>query len=85
MDISAAIFCKEVAARVPDMFCNFSFVKNDKIVNNSTTTTAREKISADLEFLVFQNVFDVGFAKFKNNQILLNKNSNNVYWVKYTH
>jgi len=30
---------------VPDMFCNFYLVKNHKIVNNSATTEAREKIS----------------------------------------
>jgi hypothetical protein len=35
------------------MFCNFYFVKNHKIGNNSTTTKAREKISTDLESLEF--------------------------------
>ncbi len=45
-------FCKEfvsqlgqiscqVAAWVPDIFCNFYFVKNHKIANNSATTKAR--------------------------------------------
>jgi hypothetical protein len=51
-------------------------MKNDKIANNSTTTTAKEKISVDLEFLEFQNVCDVGLGKFKTNQILLNNISN---------
>jgi hypothetical protein len=62
LDKSAATFSQQVAAQVPDIFSNFSFMKNDKIANNSTTTTTREKISADLEFLVSLNVFDVGFA-----------------------
>jgi hypothetical protein len=52
------------------MFCNFYFVKNHKSATNSTTTEAREKISADLEFLEF--FFDVCLTKFKNNQILQN-------------
>jgi hypothetical protein len=42
---SAAIFCCQVAAWVPGMFCNFYLVKNHKIAKNSTTTKAREKIS----------------------------------------
>jgi hypothetical protein len=40
---SAASFCCQVAALVPDMFCNFYLVKNHKIANNSATTEAREK------------------------------------------
>ncbi len=36
-----------------DMFCNFYFVKNHKIANNSMTTKAREKICTDLESLEF--------------------------------
>jgi len=36
-----------VAALVADMFCNFYFVKNHKIANNSTTAEAR-KISTDI-------------------------------------
>ncbi len=50
---SAAIFCCQLAAWVPDTFCNFYLVKNRKISNNSATTKAREKISTDLEFLKF--------------------------------
>jgi hypothetical protein len=42
-----------MAAWVPDMFCNFYFVKNYKLVNNSTTTKAGEKMSTDLEFVEF--------------------------------
>jgi len=41
--ISAASFCHQVAALVPDMVCNFYLVKNHKIANNSTTIEAREK------------------------------------------
>ncbi len=43
-----------MAARVPDMFCNFYLVKNHTIGNNSTTTEAWEKGSADLEFIEFK-------------------------------
>ena len=41
--ISAASFCHQMAALVPDIFCNFYIVKNHKIANNSATTEAREK------------------------------------------
>jgi hypothetical protein len=51
--ISAASFCHQVAASVPNMFCNFYFVKNHKNANSSATTEAREKISTDLESLEF--------------------------------
>jgi len=40
---SAARFCRQVAAWVPDVFCNFYLVKNYEIAQNSTTTKAREK------------------------------------------
>jgi hypothetical protein len=50
---SAASFCHQVAALVPDMFCNFYLVKIHKIANNSATPEAREKISAYLESLEF--------------------------------
>ena len=50
---SAASFCCQVAALVPDMVCNFYLVKNHKIANNSTTIEAREKISTYLESLEF--------------------------------
>ncbi len=56
-DKSAVSFRFQVAAWVLDMFDNFYFVKNHKIVKNSTTTDAREKISMDLEFLEFENFF----------------------------
>jgi hypothetical protein len=48
---SAASFCHQLAALFPDLFCNFYLVKNHKIANNSATTKAREKISANLESL----------------------------------
>jgi hypothetical protein len=38
--ISAASFCRQVAALVPDMFYSFYLVKNQKIANNSAV---REK------------------------------------------
>ncbi len=62
-----------MAAWVRDMCCNFCSVKTHKIVNNSTTTTFREKISTDLESLYFQKFFDAHLTKFKNNKILSNK------------
>jgi hypothetical protein len=40
---SAASFGCQVAALVPDMFCNFYLTNNHKIDNNSATTEAREK------------------------------------------
>ncbi len=49
--ILAASYCHLVAALVPDMFCNFYVVKNHKIVNNSSTAEAREKMSTYLESL----------------------------------
>jgi hypothetical protein len=67
-DKSAATFCHQAAAWVPNMLCDFYFAKNHEIANNSTTTKAREKISTDLEYKKF---FDIGLAKFENNQILL--------------
>jgi hypothetical protein len=47
--MSAASFSIHVAAWVSDMFCNFYFVKNQKIAQNSTTIKTSEKISTDLE------------------------------------
>jgi hypothetical protein len=49
-------------------------VKNFKIAINSTTTKAREKIRTDLESFEL-NFFDVCLTKFKDDQILQNKNS----------
>jgi len=46
---SAASFCRQVTAWVPDMFCNFYLVKNHEMANNSTTTKAGENISKDLD------------------------------------
>jgi hypothetical protein len=53
---SAASFCRQVAALVPDMFCNFYILKNHKIAGNSATTEAREKISTYLEFLQLKKI-----------------------------
>jgi hypothetical protein len=50
---SAARFCCQVAAWVPDMFCNFYLVKSHNIVHNTTSTEAREKINRDLESIEF--------------------------------
>ncbi len=54
------------------MFHNFYFVKNHEIAKNTTTVDDREKLSKNWEFLEFNNSFDVGYAEFKNSQILLN-------------
>jgi len=50
---SVAIFCHQVAAWVPDMFCNYYLVKSNTIANNSATTEAREKMNTDLESVEF--------------------------------
>ncbi len=52
---SAASFCRQVAAWLPDMFCDLYLLKK---VNNSTTTKGREKnqhrvgILKNLEFFL---------------------------------
>jgi hypothetical protein len=45
---SAASFCRQVAALVPEEFCNFYVVKIHKIANNSATSEAGEEISTNL-------------------------------------
>jgi hypothetical protein len=71
-DKSAARFCHQVAAWVPDMFCNFYLVKCHKIANNSATIEAKEKKISHLESFEFWSIFDF-LTKFENYQILLNK------------
>jgi len=44
--IYVARFCHQVAAWIPDMFCNFYLMKHHEIANNSATAEAEEKISA---------------------------------------
>jgi hypothetical protein len=61
-----ASFCRQVAAWLPDVFCNFYLMKNHKIVKNSTTTKAKEKISTVSESLEFK-FFDVCLTRYKNN------------------
>ncbi len=46
---SAASFYRQVAALVPDMFCNFYLVKNHKTANNSAMTEAKETYLESLE------------------------------------
>ncbi len=58
-----ASLCHQVASLDPDMFCNFYFVKNHKIANNSATAEAGEKISTSF--------LDVRLFKFENYQIKL--------------
>ncbi len=42
-----------VAALVPDMFCNFYFVKNKKMLKTQQQLKPEKKISADFESLEF--------------------------------
>jgi hypothetical protein len=44
--MSVAGFCRQVAARVSDTFCNFYLTKNHKIATMTTTIEAKEIISA---------------------------------------
>ena len=85
---TAASFCRQVAAWLPDMFWNCYLVKNHKIAKNSTTTKAREKICADSESLEFKKIY-VCLTKFENYQILLNKISHRFLvttrWEKEPH
>jgi hypothetical protein len=50
-DKSAARFCWQVVAWVPDMFFNFYLAKSHKYANNFETIEAEEKISTDFESL----------------------------------
>jgi hypothetical protein len=43
LDKSAASFCRKVGAWGTEMFCNFLFVKNHKIADNSTTIKPKKK------------------------------------------
>jgi hypothetical protein len=52
----AARFCLQVAAWVCDMFFIFYLVKSHKIISDSTTNEAREKISTDLESLELKTI-----------------------------
>jgi hypothetical protein len=63
---------------VPYMFCNFYLEKNLKIANNSSTTKAREKISAYLESSELYN-FYVCLTKFKKNQFFFIKLAEDFY------
>jgi hypothetical protein len=54
---SAASFCHEVAALVPDMFCKFYLVKNNKITKNSTTAKDREKNKETFRILQILQIF----------------------------
>jgi hypothetical protein len=70
---SAARFCHQVAAWVPDMFCDIYLVKGHKIANNSATTETREKIITYLESVEFGKLFYICWTNFENYQILINK------------
>jgi hypothetical protein len=60
------------------MFCNFYLVKSHKVVNNSATIEAREKINTDLKSLEFQKFLGISLTKFENYQNLLNKISHRI-------
>ena len=55
--ISAASFCRQVAALVPDMFCNFYLVKNHKIAKTSTIAKAKEKNKYRFRILRILEIF----------------------------
>jgi hypothetical protein len=55
---SAAIFCHWVAAWVLDTFCNFYFLKINKIANNSTTSEAVEKNKSIYRIIRISEIFD---------------------------
>jgi hypothetical protein len=57
-------------------FATLILQKNHKIVNISSITKVREKISTNFESLYFMKYLDVCFNKFINHQILLDKISN---------
>jgi hypothetical protein len=57
-----------VAALVPAMFCNFYFVKNKKIGDNSATTKAREKNRHIFGILRIKKI-DACLTSFENYQI----------------
>jgi hypothetical protein len=52
---SAASFCRQVAALLPDMFCNFHLVKNHKIAKTQQPLKLEKKINTDLEPVEFYN------------------------------
>jgi hypothetical protein len=54
------------------MFCNFYFVKNHKLANNSATTEARKNMHK-FGILAILEFFDVCLTKFEKYQILLNE------------
>jgi len=54
-DMSVAGFCRQVAARTSDTFCNFYLTKNHKIATMSTTIEAKEKISTAWNHYKFRN------------------------------
>jgi hypothetical protein len=77
---------------VSNMFCNFYFMKNNKIAKNSTTTNGTEKNNHRFGIFRILEKADVCMNKFKNNQILLYKiscifstNSITIYWVNEPH
>ncbi len=69
---SAASFCLQAAALVPDKFCNFYLLKKHKFINNLAITKAI-KNEHGFGILRILEIFDVGLTKLKNYQISLNK------------
>jgi hypothetical protein len=67
------ILYHQMAAWVPNMSCNFYFLKNHKIADNSTTTKAKEKIVRIWNIYNFRKESDEYLTEFKNNKFLLNK------------
>jgi hypothetical protein len=69
---SAACFCHQVAAWVPDMFSNFYFMKNHNIAKTKQPLKL-EKNKHSFGILGILEFFDIYLTNVKINQILLNK------------
>ncbi len=64
------------------MFYKFGLVENRKIVNNSTTTKARDKNKHRFAILrTLDILLKFHLTKFKNDQILLNKISRIIFVI----
>jgi hypothetical protein len=73
---SATSLCSQVAAEVPDLYCNCYLVNRHIISSNSATTEASEKtqIRNPWNFIIFC----VRLTKYESYQILLKKISHRI-------
>ncbi len=61
------MLCCQVAAGVPDVFCNFYLA----LITQHESIEDREKIAAVLVNLEVYKIFDVDLTKFKNKQVFV--------------